>query len=467
VFGAVVHHFRCSCILGDPRLIQFRSRSRSIAFGGALFVARSAFAQEAPPPAAAPAAPAAPAADEPPPSADEPAPSADESPAAAHPAPSVEAAQDFDALEAAVGAAPAPAPLPERSAARGAAIIQPEIALILDVAAAYFSDEPIEGGAHDPNHTGFTFQQLELAAGAAVDPYFRFDTNLVFAPFGVEVEEAYATTLSLPAQLQVRVGQFLSRFGRLNATHPHSWDFADQPFALTRVFGAEGGRGLGAEVSWLLPLDWHVQLSTSVTEAAGEGTARSFYGGRDLGVDSPKDLLYTTALEQFFALSNAWSLAAGLSGAFGPNSSGRDNHTDVYGADLYLKYRPIDEPDPTVVSLHAEWLYRRRQVPDDLLTDHNAFVQGSWRFAQRWATALRYEYGSPAFGESGDVVVDPLDPEWTRTRQRLSAALSFYPTEFSRLRLQGNHDLPRYRDAISSLFLAAEVLIGAHGAHSF
>jgi len=341
------------------------------------------------------------------------------------------------------------------------------MALILDVAAAYFSDQPLPGGAHDPDHTGFNFQQLELAAGAAVDPYFRLDTNLVFSPFGVEVEEAYATTLALPVGLQLRLGQFLTRFGRINATHPHSWAFADQPFELTRVFGGEGFRGLGGEISWLLPLDWHVELSTSVMEAAGEGTVRSFYGARDLGVDSLRDLLYTTALKQFFPLTDAWSLLAGLSGAFGPNSSGRDNRTDVYGADLYLKYRPIDEPEPTVVSLQAEWLLRRRQVPDDLLTDHGGFVQGSWRFARRWAASLRYEYGSPAYGEDGAVAFDPLDPEWTEARHRASAALSFYPTEFSRLRLQGDHDLPEWRDSVSAVFLTAEVLIGAHGAHAF
>ena len=216
-----------------------------------------------------------------------------------------------------------------------------------------------------------------------------------------------------------------------------------------------------------MPVDWHVELSTAVTEAAGAVTARSFYGARDLGVHSLDDLLYTTTLEQFFPLSDAWSLLAGLSGAFGPNSSGRDNHTDVYGADLYFKYRPVDEPQPTVITLQAEWFYRRRQIPDELLSDFGGVMQGTWRFAQRWATSLRYEYGSPAYGDDGNVTLDPLDPEWTAARQRASAALTFYPSEFSRLRLQGNHDMPRWRDSTSAVLLTAEVLIGAHGAHAF
>jgi len=47
-----------------------------------------------------------------------------------------------------------------------------------------------------------------MSLGATVDPYLRLDSNLVFSPDGVEVEEAYATTLDLPAQLQLRSVHF-------------------------------------------------------------------------------------------------------------------------------------------------------------------------------------------------------------------------------------------------------------------
>jgi len=387
---------------------------------------------------------------------------------------SIAEASDFDELEAAVDAESAEtttrAASPASAPAPGVAIasIQPDISAILDVAAAYFSDdEPLQDGAHDPKKNGFNWQQLEISLLAPVDPYLRFDSHLVFSPFGVEVEEAYATTLALPLGLQARFGQFLTRFGRANATHPHTWDFADQPFELSRLFGGEGERGLGIELSLLLPLPWSVELVGSATDAAGEATARSFFGAQDLGVESPADLLYTTAVKQFFALSDSWSLAAGLSANFGPNSTGRDNRTAIYGADFYLKYRPIHEPEPTVVSLHSEWFYRRRQIPEELLQDYGQFTQMMWRFALRWAAALRYEFGSPSYDIDGNVTDDPLDPEWNQVRQRGSASLSFYPTEFSRFRLQGNYDVPGYRDPIWATFLTAEVVIGAHGAHAF
>ena len=38
----------------------------------------------------------------------------------------------------------------------------------------------------------------------------------------VELEEAIMTTRSLPKGLQLKAGQFLTEFGRINPTHPHA-----------------------------------------------------------------------------------------------------------------------------------------------------------------------------------------------------------------------------------------------------
>lgn len=337
-----------------------------------------------------------------------------------------------------------------------------DLALILDVAGAWFSDdEPLQTGGHDPSRTGFNFQQLELAAAANVDPYFRFDANIVFAEFGVEVEEAYATTLALPVGLQARAGQFLTRFGRLNPTHPHAWRFVDQPLANGKFFGSEGARGLGAELSWLTPLPWFAEVVGSVQNADGECCARSYFGGDDLGVEGPGDLLYTTALRQFFALTGDWSLAWGLTGQFGPNATGPDNRTEIYGTDLYLRYRPVNSPDRAALSLTVEAMYRTRQVPDDRLEDVGGYAQLVWDIDAHWELGARYEYVS-------GVEDDPLDPEWDDDRQRVSLQGTWHPSHFSRIRLQTSFDRPAWRDdPIYATFLALEVLVGAHGAHGY
>jgi hypothetical protein len=120
-----------------------------------------------------------------------------------------------------------------------------------------------------------------------------------------------------------------------------------------------------------------------------------------------------------------------------------------------------------VVALHSEWFYRKRHLPEGSLQDYGQFSELMWRFALRWAAAVRYELGTPSYDAAGDVAPDPLDPDWLRARDRTSASLSFYPTEFSRFRLQGSRDVPRYRNPIWASFLTAEVVIGAHGAHQF
>ncbi|MDO9280394.1 MAG: zinc-regulated TonB-dependent outer membrane receptor, partial [Pseudomonadota bacterium] len=68
--------------------------------------------------------------------------------------------------------------------------LNPDISFVGDVAFAYFSaDEPLMSGGHDPQANGFTLQQLEMSVSKSVDPYFRFDSNIVFSLYGVEIEE--------------------------------------------------------------------------------------------------------------------------------------------------------------------------------------------------------------------------------------------------------------------------------------
>jgi hypothetical protein len=373
------------------------------------------------------------------------------------------AADAVASAQASAGVANGPVPLRLQA---GPALI--DLAFIADLAAAWYSDaDPRMIGGHDPAGTGFHLQQLEMALGAAVDPYFRLDGNLVFSLFGVEVEEIYATTLGLPAGLQVRAGQMLTRFGRLNATHPHSWDFGDQMLILGRMFGGEGFRGLGAELSWLLPLPWYAELVGSTHNADGGATMRSFYGNDDLGIRDPGDLVQVVALKQFWDLTDTLALLGGASAAVGPNGTGPTARTDIGGADLTLKWAPAG-PSGRALRLQAEWLTRRRQTPGDLLRDHGGYVYALWQWNRRWQTALRYEYGSPIRNAGGQVVADDLDPDWLGERHRAAVAGTFRPSEFSRLRLQFNHDIMTWRpQPVSGVMLTAEFAVGAHAAHAW
>jgi len=116
----------------------------------------------------------------------------------------------------------------------------------------------LQPGDHDPKVRGFTMPNTELTFDGNVDPYFKGFANIVYkiepgGETGLELEEAYVLTSSLPYNLQIKAGQFVTDFGRQNPQHPHAWAFVDQPLILNRIFGPDGMRSQGLRLSWLLP----------------------------------------------------------------------------------------------------------------------------------------------------------------------------------------------------------------------
>ena len=359
--------------------------------------------------------------------------------------------------------------------------MNPEISFILDATGAWFSDEPDLRGGHDPSSMGFNLQGLELAVGASVDPFFRFDGSILFSLFGVEIEEAYGTTLNLPLQLQAKFGQFKTNFGRLNPTHLHTWAFATQPLVNAKFFGGESLRGLGVELSQIvLPIPGTFRWYVSVQNIAGASTGRSFVPSSS-DISSLTDLTATVRLEEYVGLSQNLSLLTGLNYAVGRNKSGRRNISEIYGLDLFLKWKNATKGGRSSVGWQTEFMIRRRQVPGDVLEDYGGYTQVRWRPNRYWGAGLRYEYVSGIGPESNQPsifggttqAVDPLDPNWTQGRQRGAAQVSFYPSHFSRLRLQYSLDHMPYRagssnsELVHQVFLQAELVAGSHGSHEF
>ena len=148
-----------------------------------------------------------------------------------------------------------------------------EIGLVGTFAAGGSTANDIEGGTqlggHDPNQRGFTVQGVEANFQGAVDPYFRGNANLAFmlnshGDSSVELEEGWLETMSLAWNLQVRAGQILTDFGRLNTQHPHSWAFVDTPLVNGRLLGTDGLRNPGARISWLVPTPFYSELFRGV-----------------------------------------------------------------------------------------------------------------------------------------------------------------------------------------------------------
>jgi hypothetical protein len=354
--------------------------------------------------------------------------------------------------------------------------------------------ESLEGGAHDPKQRGFTLQQGELSLMGAVDPYFTAEGHIVFTPDGVELEEAFAQTTALPYGLQVEAGYFLTEFGRLNPTHPHAWDWMDQPVINSRLFGGDGLRSPGVRVGWLLPVPWFSELHLGAQNAHGE-TVVSFLGSADEGhhddedeeegsiggrpgvdrnVDGLGDLLYLTRLANGFTLTDSVSASLGVSALFGPNATGSGERTTIYGTDLVVKWRPAHNfrgwPFLTWQTEAMQRDYQAASVPDmalpsTTLHDWGLYTQLLWGFRYRWAAGLRYEYANGSGESVGGRNADPFRDD----RHRVAPLLVWQPSEYARLRLQYNYDRAPFLDGrdAHSVWAGLEVLYGAHPAHQY
>lgn len=353
--------------------------------------------------------------------------------------------------------------------------------------------QQLQLGDHDPIKRGFSLRNAEIALDGAVDPYFKGFANLVFKldknnETSTELEETYFQTTELPGNFQVKGGQFFANFGRQNSMHPHTWAFVDAPLMLTRAFGPDGLRGIGAQASWLAPTPFYTELSLGVLDGQG-GTAFGFRNPGDpdsLGVNrfhgratvdrtmsGPQDLVYTPRASTSFDLTDTQTLVLGTSGAFGPNETGDHNRTEIYGADVYWKWKPANAHEGfPFVSWQTEALYQRfganadptapgGGLPSENLRDYGMYSQVQWGFRPRWVAGLRGDYVT---GNKG--AYDALDV-FRGDRSRISPMLTWFPTEFSKIRLQYNYDQSEYYHNAHSVWLQMEFMLGAHGAHKY
>jgi hypothetical protein len=345
--------------------------------------------------------------------------------------------------------------------------MNPDISFILDVGGAWYNHaNHFQQGGHAIGDNGLTLQGLELAASTTVDPYFRFDT--FFQLTEAEVEEAYLTTLSLPWNLQARAGLMNAMFGRQNALHLHSWSFANPPLSHTRFMSPEHFRGPGFELSVLLPLPWYVNLlGQAFGTTADLGFNSRTFGSSEVNkasrIEGLQDLLYLGRIENFFELSTNWSLLVGASESLGQSPHKPDGRTYLHGGDLYLKWRPISTGQGDVaLALTVEYILRDSALEHGRLRDHGGYAQFEQQLTKRWMTALRFDTTSLGKSRSPDL---ETVPGWQR---RGSASITFMPSHFSKLRLQGDLSKERDREGLqTALFLQAEVSAGEHGAHKF
>jgi hypothetical protein len=375
---------------------------------------------------------------------------------------------------------------PALAAAAGSNAFNPDIALVLSGIYSDIQHDPdgytIPGftlpDGSGPGTRGFGLGESELAIYANIDPdWYGMFTYSMHMDNTAEVENAFVQTTSLGHGLTVKAGRFYSGIGYLNEQHSHTWDFVDVPLAY-QVFLGSQLKDDGIQVRWLAPTDMYTEFGAEWMNGSnfpaggsgnhGRGTYTAFvHIGDDVGFSNSwragLSLLHTRSVDRTSCAD------AGCSG--NPDSFTGTSRTLV--ADFVWKWAPNGNVYDRNFKLQAEYL--RQSDSGDftpaggsaLPLDRNAngwYVQGEYQFIHGWRAGLRYDRlhaDDPGAAFAGT----SLDPQG-HTPSRDSIMVDYTNSEFSRIRLQYNHDNAA-PVADNQWYVQYIMALGAHPAHIF
>jgi len=328
---------------------------------------------------------------------------------------------------------------------------------------------------------GFNVDAAELFIFAPVDPYFNLYANIPITDSGATLEEAYVVTTALPAGFQIKGGRFKSDTSRLNAQHPHAWDFADLPLPYRAFLGAEGAGGdNGLQLTYQPPTPFYTLLGFE----AQQGSNPLLFGEDDnLGPHA-----FSLFAKASFDTSENSSLLFGPWAMFGSSRTDRLMESDpvsgntyrlrgdsaLYGMEALWKWKEGKQ----AVTLQGEYLFLAQQGDLHEL-DSTGSVVGSSRLLRRqdgvYLQAL-YQYDRWRIGARYDRMDlfsstfkrDDVQENFSGKPWRATASLEFNPTEFTRIRTQFSHDRSARDGRVNNEGILQFIFsIGAHAAHKF
>jgi len=325
-------------------------------------------------------------------------------------------------------------------------------------------------GLDDRN--GFKLQEADLSMFANVDPYFKLLVVTPIRESGIELEEAYFVTTSLPAGFQVKGGKFKSNTSRLNSQHPHDWDFADIALPYRAFLGKEAiGGDAGLQLTSRLPFHINTLLGGEVLQGSNE-----LMFGRD---DNKGPKAFTLFSKLNLPTGANSSLLVGPWAIFGSTRSDKvlaDNYTvkgnsQLYGMEAYWKWRDGRKE----LTLQSEYMYFRQNgsvidpnngdavINATLKRDQDGFyIQSLYRY-DRWRIGARYdrlELFAKTFERDG------VNQSYNGKPWRMTGSLEYNVSRYARFRAQFTHDNSSRDGRVNNEgILQAIFTIGTHNNH--
>lgn len=283
--------------------------------------------------------------------------------------------------------------------ARGQTLSNPDLSAIGDMRVIARTSETADSlGAEQLE---FSFEELELAINAYLNPYMRADVFIGIHGLGpeVEIEEAFLTVLrGLPLSLQLSAGAYLLDFGRLNSQHPHQWGWLERPLMQQTMFGEEGVRAVGVRATTL-----HAVGETAVTLSGsafnGDALAGHEHAAGEEAEEAAPKIMGSGRLSAFRQLSDTVSFEVGGSYLGGVYDPVENLKASIAGLDAKLRWRP--DAYRSFVWI-AEAMTSDRDVEDEesgeisAVDAMGAFTSAELQWRRRWSAGAFFDWSEDA-----------------------------------------------------------------------
>jgi hypothetical protein len=333
-------------------------------------------------------------------------------------------------------------PLPVYGGAAAASkVLNPDISVIGDFLGA-------AGGNALRPAPSLEMHETEVGFQAIIDPYARGDFFLTFGAHGIGLEEGYITFTSLPGGFVAKAGKFRSAFGKVGTMHSHVLPWTDRPLVNENLLGGEDGIN-----------DAGVSLTRSFAGPKNtflEGTAQLFRGDAEgvFQASRHSDLAVVGHFRGYRDIGESSNIDAGFSYARGHNDLGSRFLTDVYGADVTYRWKPLRRAIYHSFIARWEGVWSNREQLFSTQKAFGTYASAEYRLNRRWTLGGRYDWSARA------------DQAFIHDTGA-SAVLTYWPSEFSQVR--GQYRFARYGNKFDANELRFQFLfvLGAHGAHPF
>lgn len=312
-------------------------------------------------------------------------------------------------------------------------------------------------GEKEPTDNQFLVREVEYGFSGAIDHFARGTLLIAMHSDGgdwlTDLHELYFDITALPDGFGLKLGRFYPELGRLNGIHRHDWHFTKAPRVHRETFNSsEGLFATGAEFSWLLPLPFYQEVKL------GAYNGQTFGHVHSAGTRKPHPM-YTGRLKNFAALTTHTGLLWGMSYIRYPVNEDRNNHYNIYGLDVMLKYKRGRASEYIWASeiWYRDETYSDKFKATSVREDHAkagaySYVQLQWHV--NWQTGFRFD----AYRASAEV---------SETWFQQSLWVTYRPSEFSYFRLTAERSDPVRSQDEYAIITQADFILGHHPAHKF